>query len=170
VPASTVHWIAHLSLFLLLLNYSNSWEYNVVGDIGLEDFEASRGPRRCMGQMVLPRSVRQCILKKEWDVPQRDIAQSVRRNIRVKNQRIATINNLDKTTRLEEILESAGRKIKRALRFQKPVSEQVKDLESKVNEANRIREQQLLELCMAEEAAGAAAEEEAVTTTSSRSL
>jgi len=101
--------------------------------------------------MVLPRKVRQDMLKKEWGVTQRQIADSVRNNVKVKNQRIATVNNLGKATKVEEAMESASRKLRRLITFQKPVSIQVKDLEAKVNEANRRRSQLKLELNMAGE-------------------
>lgn len=91
------------------------------------------------------------MLKREWDVSQRQIADSVRNNVKVKSQRIATVNNLGKATKLEEAMESASRKLKRLITFQKPVSQQVKDLEAKVNEANRRKSQLKLELNMAGE-------------------
>lgn len=91
------------------------------------------------------------MLRREWDVSQRQIAESVRRNVKVKNQRKATVNNLGKATKMEEIMESTNRKIRRFISFQKPVSLQVRDLEAKVNEANRLRSQRVLELQMAGE-------------------
>jgi hypothetical protein len=101
--------------------------------------------------MVLPRKVRQDMLRRDWDVTQRQIAESVRRNVKVKNQRKATVNNLGKATKMEEIMESTSRKIRRLISFQKTVSLQVRDLEAKVNEANRLRSQHILELQMAGE-------------------
>jgi phage shock protein A len=91
------------------------------------------------------------MLKREWGVTQSQIADSVRNNVRVKNQRIATVNNLGKATKLEEAMESASRKLRRLITFQKPVSKQVKDLEAKVNEAVRLKSQLKLELNMAGE-------------------
>lgn len=91
------------------------------------------------------------MLKKEWGCSQRQIADSVRNNVKTKNQRIATVNNLGKATKIEEAMESASRKLRRFITFQKPVSIQVKDLEAKVNEASRRRSQLKLELNMAGE-------------------
>ena len=119
--------------------------------MNLEDYETTRPPRRSHFEMVLPRKVRQDMLKREWDVTQREIAESVRRNIKVKNQRKSTVNNLGKATKMEEFMESAGRKVRRFLTFQKPVGAQVKDLEAKLNEANRKRQQYMLEVNMAGE-------------------
>ena len=101
--------------------------------------------------MVLPRKVRQDMLRREWDVTQRQIADAVRRNIKTKNLRKATVNNLGKATRMEEIMESAQRKIKRAILFRKPTSAQVRDMEAKLNEVARRRAQMKLELQMAGE-------------------
>jgi phage shock protein A len=91
------------------------------------------------------------MLKREWGVTQRQIADSVRTNVRVKTQRIATVNNLGKATKMEEAMESASRKLRRLVTFKKSVSAQVKDLEAKVNEANRRKSQLKLELNMAGE-------------------
>jgi len=95
--------------------------------------------------MVLPKKVRQDMLRKEWGVPQTKIAESVRRNVQCKNQRKATVNNLGKATKIEEMLESASRKVKRLLRCEPSVSAQVVKLEEKTNEAQRRRSQLALE-------------------------
>ena len=131
--------------------YSISWEYNNVGSISIDEYENSRPPRRTQLDMVLPRKVRQDMLRREWDVTQRQIAEAVRRNIKTKNLRKATVNNLGKASRMEEIMESAQRKIKRAIFFQKPTSQQVREMEAKLNEAERRRAQLRLEFQMAGE-------------------
>ena len=130
---------------------SISWEYNVVGEVGLEDYENTRPARRSHFEMVLPRKVRQDMLRREWDVQQRDIAESVRRNVKIKNQRKATVNNLNKATKMEEAMESASRKLKRLVMFQKPCSAQVKDLETKLEKAERERQKIRLSLQMSQE-------------------
>ena len=101
--------------------------------------------------MVLPRKVRQDMLKREWDITQREIAESVRTNVKIKNQRKATVNNLGKATRMEEMMESASRRFKRTLTFEKSVGRQVKELEAKWKEAERTRQQHRLEAAMAGE-------------------
>lgn len=130
---------------------SISWDYNIVGEISLDDYEDTRPPRRSHFEMVLPRKVRQDMLKREWDISQKEIAEAVRRNVKVKNQRKATVNNLDKATKMEEIMESAGRKFGRILTFKKSVSKQVLDMEKKIDETNQARQQQVLEIDMADE-------------------
>ena len=104
--------------------------------------------------MVLPRKVRQDMLRREWDVQQREIAEAVRRNVKIKNQRKSTVNNLDKATKMEEAMESASRKLKRIVLFQKPVSAQVKDLEEKVDQAEKTRRSLIMRHRMSAEYAG----------------
>lgn len=89
--------------------------------------------------MVLPRKVRQDMLRRDWDVKQKEVAESVRNNVKIKNQRKATVNNLNKAPKFEEAMESAGRKLRRLITMQKPVSAQVRDLEAKVDLAERMR-------------------------------
>jgi hypothetical protein len=61
------------------------------------------------------------MLKREWGVLQKQIADLVRPNVKIKNhQRKATVNDLGKATKMEEFMESAGRKVKRFITFQKP--------------------------------------------------
>jgi hypothetical protein len=134
--------------FRFLTLCSISWEYNSVGEIGLEDYENTRPPRRSHFEMVLPRKVRQDMLRRDWDVKQTEIAESVRRNVKVKNQRKATVNNLNKATKMEEVMESAARKMKRLLTLQKPVSAQVRDLEAQLDLAERMRNKMRAQLRM----------------------
>ena len=82
---------------------------------------------------------------------QKDIAEAVRRNVKTKNQRKATVNNLNKATTLELAMESAGRKLKRFVMFQKPVSKQLKELDDKFMEVEKKRRQYRLEIQMASE-------------------
>ena len=51
------------------------------------------------------------MLRKEWGVSQSQIASAVRNNIKVKNQRRTTVNNLSKSSRMEEAFENATRKV-----------------------------------------------------------
>ncbi|KAL3933965.1 MAG: hypothetical protein SGBAC_010176 [Bacillariaceae sp.] len=130
---------------------SISWEYKALKDTTVESFEESRPSRRSQMEMVLPRKLRSEMLKKEWAVTQRQIAEAVRRNVKIKNQRRTTVNNLGKASTIEVKLESLSRKVKRTLLFQKSVSKQCKELEAKHNEAQRMRKQRMLEAQMADE-------------------
>lgn len=113
--------------------FSITWEYDPETKIiSIDQYEELRPPRRTHFEMILPREVRQSMLRKEWDVTQTQIAAAVRANIKAKNQRRATINNLGKATKMEEMFESAGRKVKRGIFFKKSVSQQVQDLEEQM--------------------------------------
>mmetsp|Transcript_50 Transcript_50/g.112 ORF Transcript_50/g.112 Transcript_50/m.112 type:complete len:286 (-) Transcript_50:324-1181(-) len=118
---------------------SISWEYNIVGNITLDDYERTRPPRRIQKEMVIPRRLREDMLRYEWNASRKDITESIRRNVRIKNQRRTTINNLGKATKFEEAMESASRKLKRFVRGQKSVHKQVRAMEKKIDATNRKR-------------------------------
>ena len=86
-----------------------SWDYAPSITLPVEDYEDNRPPRRSNIEMVLPRDLRQRTLRKEWDVTQNQIAAAVRTNIKIKNQRRTTINNLGKSTKIEEAFDRARR-------------------------------------------------------------
>jgi hypothetical protein len=139
---------------LLLFEYSNriAWEYDEETKIvTVDQYENNRPPRRTNFEMVLPRSVRQSMLKQEWDVSQGQIAAAVRNNIKIKNQRRSTVNNLDKASKMEEMMESAGKKVMRGFFLKKSTSKQLQDLEKQHEEAEKRRSQAKLELQMADE-------------------
>ena len=89
--------------------------------------------------MILPRIAREDLLRYEWNASRKEIIESVRRNVRVKNQRRTTINNLGKATKFEEAMESASRKLKRLVKGQKAIRKQVRDLEEQIEMTNRRR-------------------------------
>ncbi|CAJ1946309.1 unnamed protein product [Cylindrotheca closterium] len=130
---------------------SISWDYKPLREMSVEAYEESRPSRRSQMEMVLPRKLRSEMLKKDWAISQRQIAEAVRRNVKIKNQRRTTVNNLGKASSFEVTFEKLTRKIKRTLMFQKSVSKQCKELEMKHNEAQRLRKQQMLEAQMADE-------------------
>ena len=126
----------------------------------MEDYEENRPPRRSHFEMVLPRKVRHDMLRKEWDVRQKDIADAVRTNVRVKNQRKATVNNLGKAPKMEQAMESLSRKLKRLATFSKPVSAQVRDLDDRMEKVMRQRSKLRLDIQMAQEYDDVASTEE----------
>ena len=87
----------------------------------------------------MPRRMREEMLRLEWNTSRKEIIESVRRNVRVKNQRRTTINNLGKATKFEIVMESITRKLKRLFKGEKAVHKQVRDLEKKIDETNRRR-------------------------------
>jgi len=118
---------------------SISWEYNILGDMNLDEYERTRPPRRVQKEMVIPRRLREDMLRYEWNASRKEITESIRRNVRVKNQRRTTINNLGKATKFEEAMESASRKLKRFVTGQKSIHRQVRAMEEKIDATNRKR-------------------------------
>jgi hypothetical protein len=100
--------------------------------------------------MILPRDVRQQMLRSEWNVSQAQIASAVRNNIRIKNQRRATVNNLGKAEKMEEFFESAGSKLKQGIMLKKSTTKQARELDVMFQNANRAREQARIESMTAE--------------------
>jgi hypothetical protein len=78
--------------------------------------------------MVLTREERETLLL-SWGISFHDIIESVRINVKVKNQRRQTVTNLGKVERIEEAFESATRKLKRALLLRRPTGVKVKQLQ-----------------------------------------
>lgn len=118
---------------------SISWEHTEEIVLSLDQYESTRPPRRTHFEMVLPRDLRQHMLRKEWDVTQSQIASAVRTNIKIKNQRRSTVNNLGKATRMEEMMEKAGRKVMRGFLLKKSTSKQVADLDRQMDLAEQAR-------------------------------
>jgi len=89
--------------------------------------------------MLLPRSVRQDMLMKEWQVPRSHIASAVRTNIKIKNKRRQTVNNMsEQNEKIEKIVQSAGRKLKRTLLFKKKPSKEIQELQKQADKAAAI--------------------------------
>ena len=107
-------------------------------NVSLEDYEKTRPPRRSNYEMILPRDVRQGMLRKEWGVSQSQIASAVRANIKVKNQRRTTVNNLSKSSRVEEAFENATRKVMKGLLL-KNTNKELDKLEKQAKQAEDQR-------------------------------
>jgi hypothetical protein len=122
-----------------IFNHSISWEYSQANTISIDQYEDNRPPRRSHFEMILPRTVRQDMLRKEWDVTQTQIANAVRNNIKIKNQRRATVGNLGKASKFEELLEKTQRGLKRGIFFQKSTSQQAADLRKQLEDMERMR-------------------------------
>lgn len=126
--------------------YSIAWEYDPETTvISLDRYEDMRPPRRAHFEMVLPRDVRQRMLRYDWDVSQNQIANAVRTNIKIKNQRRQTVTNLDKHSKVEELLETAGRSFVRKIMFKKSTRKEMEDLDKKMDEVKKIRAQHQME-------------------------
>ena len=90
--------------------------------VAVDEFENSRtNERRSQPDLVLTRQDREELLL-EWGASFHEIIDAIRTNVRVKNQRRRTVNSIGTYDRWEEVMESAGRKIKRTLLMQKAAS------------------------------------------------
>lgn len=154
-----------LSNNILLSKCSISWEYNPDTQIiSVDQYEESRPQRRTYFEMILPRSVRQQMLRKDWDVTQAQIAAAVRQNIKVKNQRRATVNNLGKTTKMEEMMERASKGIMKGLLLKNSTKKEVEKLEKQLDEAEKLRKQQTMVHSMKDEVNEVSVDEDEVDT------
>lgn len=123
-----------------------SWEYNPNTLIlAVEEYEKSRPVRRTQSEMILPRSIRMEMLRKEWGVSQSQIASAVRSGVRAKSQRRTTVGNLGKTERVEEMIEGATKQLLKTLFLRKSTSKKAKELEAEIQKVNRQRSQIFLE-------------------------
>jgi hypothetical protein len=123
-----------------------SWEYNPNTLIfAVEEYEKSRPVRRTQSQMILPRSIRMEMLRKEWGVSQSQIASAVRSGVRAKSQRRTTLGNLGKTERVEEMIEGATKQLLKSLFLRKSTSKRAKELEDQIQKVSKQRAQIRLE-------------------------
>ncbi|KAG7366928.1 hypothetical protein IV203_029598 [Nitzschia inconspicua] len=89
------------------------WRYEESLKMDVNGYELNRGHRREQLEMVLSRHERETLLV-EWDVPTHLIADGTRNAIKVKNQRKQTLVNAGKVAKLEEVIESASKRLKEA--------------------------------------------------------
>lgn len=92
------------------------WKYNKSRRLKLDEYELQRGGVNYKAQqLVLPRHIREDIAK-QFGYSQKDIADGTRLNLRYKNERKQTIDNLN-LSGMEEKLESATRKVMKVITF-----------------------------------------------------
>lgn len=97
-----------------LQNNRIGWSYGQTRKIDVDTYEKSRPNRKISSRLILSREEREALLL-NWGASFHDIVESIRGNLRIKNQRRQTVTNLGKIERIEEAFESATRKLKRAL-------------------------------------------------------
>lgn len=118
------------------------WEYDpepVV--VNVEEFEEYRPPRRTQFELMLGRDERHEILEDEWQIPQEEIAQAIRLNIKAKNQRLRTLNNIGRISEIEEKFESVKSKLKKRVKPWKKRSS--KGAQELVQQASTAAQQRL---------------------------
>jgi hypothetical protein len=89
------------------------WKYKRGVRVDVDQWEQARGPARSSAELVLPRHVRERILR-EAGIPQKEIADMVRATLKVKNQRKQTVNNLP-VQGFEETIEKARRRFSKLI-------------------------------------------------------
>lgn len=94
---------------------SIGWSYNEGFVIGVEEYETRRQKRRNFLQMAMPRTVREEMLMYEFGFSRSQVAAAIRENVKTKNQRRQTLNNLGNYSKMEEVLESIRRKVRRGI-------------------------------------------------------
>jgi len=93
------------------------WRFKRGGNFEVDEFEQGRGMQRKSDELVLPRPVREKMLK-DAGYTQKEIADMVRNILKAKNQRIQTVNNLN-AQGVEEAVENAKKRVGRLLSFGK---------------------------------------------------
>jgi hypothetical protein len=89
------------------------WKFKRGGRMDVATWEKARGPQRQSGELVMPRHVRERLLR-EAGVSQREMADMVRATLKVKNQRKQTVNNLAGAG-VEEAVENVRKSFTRIL-------------------------------------------------------
>lgn len=108
------------------------WKYNEAPVIDIDTFESARSYRKSTSRLVLSREEREALLL-NWGASFHDIVESVRSNLKIKNQRRQTVTNLGKVERIEEAFESATRKLKGALMLRRSTGNTLKRLQEQAN-------------------------------------
>jgi hypothetical protein len=125
VPAKVSFHVVQVRYYerILALNPSVSsgppvgigWRFNKGGQMTVDEWELQRGETRSAVACILPRHVREKMLK-EWLFTPKDIADGVRSVMKAKNQRRTTISNLN-AAGVEEAAEKVSRRVKGLLSF-----------------------------------------------------
>lgn len=105
------------------------WAHTETKIMTIDYYQSHKVVRRSQMQMVLSRTERQRLLL-NWGASGPEVVDSIRANIRVKNQRRRTVNNLGTYDKIEEKLQNVSRKLKYALLLQTPTSQVVRRLQS----------------------------------------
>lgn len=109
------------------------WSYVKGFDLDLEDYEAKKfSSRKNAHQLVLTRQEREAILL-DWGTTFHEIVEAIRGNVRAKARRRHTVSTLGRYDRWEEIMERAGRRLKRTILLQKTSGQRAKELSAQVH-------------------------------------
>lgn len=115
--------------------FSLDWTYYDTQPKSIEVYEHIHGEPRRQLDLIMSREERQTTLMEDWNVSYVEIARAVRETFKVRNQRRRSVHNIGKAQKLDTFLESAQRKLKRTLLFQKRSSSQVQCMMQQAEEA-----------------------------------
>lgn len=104
--------------------------------MSIDEYQEINGTPREVFDLVILREERQAMLIEDWGISRIDIANAVRTTFKIKNQRRRSVNNLDNFQKLDMFFESAQRKLKRTLLFQKRTSSQLQDMMEQAAQAS----------------------------------
>ncbi|KAG7360218.1 hypothetical protein IV203_035317 [Nitzschia inconspicua] len=85
------------------------WRYKRGGSLSIDEWEHRRGQLRRPNELLLPKNVRESMLK-DLGYSQQDIAAAIRHILKSKNRRKQTVDNLGAEP-MEEVVESARRRV-----------------------------------------------------------
>lgn len=105
---------------------SLGWEYSEIMTPTLDEYENTRGKRRSKIEMVMPRHIREQILKMECECSRADIAGCIREINHIKFQRRKTVHNLS-SAKTEERLENFQRKLSEMICARKRVDAHIQE-------------------------------------------
>ncbi|KAL7579494.1 hypothetical protein ACA910_007871 [Epithemia clementina (nom. ined.)] len=107
------------------------WRFAKEKTYRVDDFESKRSSRRSQAELVLSRQQREAIMM-EWGASVHEIVEAIRSNVRAKNQRRHSVYSLGRYDRWEELMQNAGRRLKRTILLQKPSGIKAKELSAQV--------------------------------------
>jgi len=91
---------------------SLSWNYIEETSVDLEQFEATRAPRRTKGQMIMGSQVRRQILREQGGFTKSELKAATENVMKIKKERNKTIARAASLGKFDEVMESAVRKVK----------------------------------------------------------
>eukprot|EP00545_Synedropsis_sp_CCMP1620_P014057 CAMPEP_0119005390 /NCGR_PEP_ID=MMETSP1176-20130426/1691_1 /TAXON_ID=265551 /ORGANISM="Synedropsis recta cf, Strain CCMP1620" /LENGTH=321 /DNA_ID=CAMNT_0006957189 /DNA_START=49 /DNA_END=1014 /DNA_ORIENTATION=+ len=98
---------------------SLGWQYNETQPIEFEDYETNRPQARTRQQLLIPRQVREDMLRNDCGVTQQELLSAVKKTNITRNQRRTTAASTDSAEKAQYVLQKASRKFKTMFRISK---------------------------------------------------
>ena len=128
-----------MCILLFVFEYRLGWGFAKGKTIEVDDYESRRSARRTQAELVLSRQQREAIML-EWGASVHEIVDAVRSNVRAKNQRRHSVYSLGRYDRWEEMMQNAGRRLKRTILLQKTTGQKAKELSAQVQPCLMLKE------------------------------